>query len=330
MDREEMTEPLISLCMPVYNGMRWLERSVDAAQSCTLPCEIIIVDDGSTDGSREWLKARADSDSRIRLFLNDTDSGLVHNWNRCLAQARGEWIKFLFQDDFWDSGSLELLYACRKERPILVAKRKYVFETNSSSESRQYYTERVQTLDRVAPGKLDFSPVEVSRLIAQRPAINFIGEPSTIMFRRDLMVSLGSFDKRFKQVCDLEYWCRIASIHGISYCPEVSIYFAVHDESQSAKNASRKASSWDPLLLVREQLFGNQFQQFRHNLPVVSKWRLFLWFATHASEEFSKAASAGKEEEFTASFREAPEVIRFGSNKLYYYLTKLARLFLRK
>lgn len=310
--------------------MRWLERAMGSALSCTLPCEIVIVDDGSSDGSREWLKARAVADSRIRLFLNESDRGLVQNWNRCLEHASGEWIKFLFQDDFWEAGTLEKLYSLRKDRPFLVARRNYVFEENASLESRRYYTEIVQTLDRVAPGKVDFSPAESSRLIAKSPVINFIGEPSTVMFQRDMVSDLGNFNVRFRQICDLEYWCRIVSVYGMTYCPEVEICFAVHDNSQSALNAAKKSSARDPLLLVRELLYGMRYQNFRNYLSAVQKRKLILWLGTHAAEEFRKAGNDGKLDEFRSYFSDAPEVIRSGSSALNYYLAKAIRLLLRK
>src|SRR2546423_8587516 len=90
--------PLVSVCIPTFNGARWIKESLNSALAQSYrPLEIIIIDDASTDETVKVL--RSFKDDRIRLFVNEQRLGLACNWNRCVELARGEFIKFLFQDD---------------------------------------------------------------------------------------------------------------------------------------------------------------------------------------------------------------------------------------
>ena len=68
--------------------------------------ELIIVDNCSTDGTAEWIAQKISKVSNVRFYQNATNIGLVGNFNACLAQARGEYIKFLCADDLLLSGGL--------------------------------------------------------------------------------------------------------------------------------------------------------------------------------------------------------------------------------
>src|ERR1700709_90296 len=93
----------LSVCIPVYNGERYLDECLRSVRDQThADFEVVIVDDCSTDGTRDVVGHHAAQDERIRLSVNAHNRGLVGNWNRCLELASGEWIKFLFQDDVLD------------------------------------------------------------------------------------------------------------------------------------------------------------------------------------------------------------------------------------
>ena len=96
----ERVAPKISICIPVYNGERFLPQAVESTLLQTYPdFEVIIVDNASTDGTARWAADMAAGNSKIRLFINDLNIGLVGNLNRCLEYAQGTYIKFLMADD---------------------------------------------------------------------------------------------------------------------------------------------------------------------------------------------------------------------------------------
>lgn len=95
----EITTPLISVAMPVYNGERYLAEAIDSILAQTFTdFELIIIDDGSTDNSLSVLQAYQKRDSRIRLISRE-NRNLVATLNEIIDLARGKWIARMDQDD---------------------------------------------------------------------------------------------------------------------------------------------------------------------------------------------------------------------------------------
>lgn len=90
--------PLITVFMPVYNGLKYLPEAVESILGQTHPdFEFLIIDDGSTDGSLEYLRNL--TDPRIRLITQPQNIGLRANYNCGLAEASGRYIAIMDQDD---------------------------------------------------------------------------------------------------------------------------------------------------------------------------------------------------------------------------------------
>lgn len=92
-------KPLISVVLPVYNGESFLVEAIDSilAQSVT-DFELIVMDDGSSDGSPEILRNYQQKDPRVRVFTHE-NQGLTNTLNKALELAEGQWIARMDQDD---------------------------------------------------------------------------------------------------------------------------------------------------------------------------------------------------------------------------------------
>lgn len=98
---------MISVCLACHNGLRFLGRQVASIlPQLEAGDELLIGDDGSTDGTLDWLRSLGDP--RIRI-LEGRPGGPIRNFDRLLAQARGEWIVLSDQDDEWLPGRIEAL-----------------------------------------------------------------------------------------------------------------------------------------------------------------------------------------------------------------------------
>lgn len=105
---------MISILIPCYNRDSLIGATIESALAQThQDIEIIIVDNHSTDASWHVIQSYAATDSRIRIFQNDTNVGPVRNWKRCLDEAQGEYGKILWSDDLISPDFLE------KTLPIL-------------------------------------------------------------------------------------------------------------------------------------------------------------------------------------------------------------------
>lgn len=100
MDKAIHDEPLVSVVMCAYNGLSYIREAVACVINQTYSnWELIICDDGSTDGTREWLRTEFGNNPKIRLFFHEKNKGYVANKNFAHQQAKGIYITQLDNDD---------------------------------------------------------------------------------------------------------------------------------------------------------------------------------------------------------------------------------------
>ena len=105
-----MTDPLVSIVIPVYNRVNLVCDAVDSAINQTHKnCEVVIVDNASTDGTWEALVDHYSANDKVRLYRNSENIGPVKNWVAGIKHAEGEYIKILFSDDTLSSDCVEKL-----------------------------------------------------------------------------------------------------------------------------------------------------------------------------------------------------------------------------
>ena len=106
-----MEEPLISVIIPAYRVEKRLDSCLETVCAQTWKnLEIIVVNDGSPDGTGAVADAWARKDARIRVIHQDNE-GVASARNRALEEASGEWIRFVDADDQLPPDSMEKLYA---------------------------------------------------------------------------------------------------------------------------------------------------------------------------------------------------------------------------
>jgi glycosyltransferase involved in cell wall biosynthesis len=108
---------LVSIVIPTYNRAHCLGRAVDSAlQQSHAESEIIVVDDGSTDGTGDFVLDTYRADRRVR-YVRQENKGVAAARNRGLAETRGDFVAFLDSDDLWKPWKLELQLACLRQAP---------------------------------------------------------------------------------------------------------------------------------------------------------------------------------------------------------------------
>jgi glycosyltransferase involved in cell wall biosynthesis/GT2 family glycosyltransferase len=246
----------ISVCLPVFNGEQFLGAAIESVLSQSHEnLELLISDDGSQDSSWHIIEDFVRRDSRIRASRAPLRRGIFGNYNQCIQHASGQYLKFFAQDDLLDRGHLArcndvlesspavALIACRRnwidERNVDVSD---VFATPSSSS--------------VLPSNVQVNGLDVIRTCLV-PPVNYIGEPATVMIRKELCGH--GFDTTYHHLGDLDYWLRVL-LHGDYYfIDEVLCSFRVHAGSQSRKNM--RGLFFAPDLLQLGQKFGDHLEK---------------------------------------------------------------------
>jgi len=113
--------PKVSIVMPAYNASRYIAASIDSALAQTMDdFELLVIDDGSTDGTAAIVAGYAARDARIRSLANPQNSGVSATRRRGVEQAHGSWIAFLDSDDLWQPDKLARQMALLADNPTAV------------------------------------------------------------------------------------------------------------------------------------------------------------------------------------------------------------------
>ncbi len=273
------TTPLVSICIPTYNGEKYLKECLDSIVFQSFKnIEIIIVDDQSTDATTNIISTYL-TDKRIHLYTNDTNLGLVGNWNKCLEMANGEWIKFAFQDDILTTDCIQLMLDAGSNHSFVVCNREFIFEDSISTAIKDYYNNQLLTLNTLVKSNknITLSGKYISNLSASYIAINFIGEPTAVLFKKKWVQKIGTFNVNLSQICDLEYWLKITTQNGLVFIPKKLVSFRIHQNSTTSYNIKNNKSILDPLILSYELLFNSSFESFRKSISTIKKQRLILY-----------------------------------------------------
>ncbi len=107
---------LVSVIMPAYNADKYIAEAINSVLTQEhYELELIVIDDGSSDGTCSTVERIAAGDSRVRLYKNDTNSGVAATRNRGMDIARGEYVALLDSDDIWKRDRLSKQLQAQKE-----------------------------------------------------------------------------------------------------------------------------------------------------------------------------------------------------------------------
>ena len=221
--------PLVSVVIPAYNAATTLPATLDSVLAQTYPhVEIIVVDDGSRDGTPEVLARYA---PRVR-GIRQANGGLAAARNTGLAAAQGQFIALLDADDLCEPERIGAQVAFMAARPdvVLSGTEFSCFDDNgvvAGRFARQYYSRLggaangaaaffgeaasvnvAPWLPQPSPAQVDM-PVLVGDVYRHLALGNFI-HPPTVMFRRELVERVGVFNRAIPNCCDWEWLVRAA------------------------------------------------------------------------------------------------------------------------
>ena len=208
----------VTVAVCLHDGAAFIGEALCSvlAQTCG-DFEIVLVDDGSTDGAADFLESWI-RDRRLRI-VRTPHRGLGAARALAVERAAGEWIAFLDQDDTWMPAKLERFLeasASSPEAALLFSDVRLVDESGSPIGALS---------ERFDFGVLDLAPGAAEAELLRRG--NFI-DASAAMARRDAVLEAGNFDPRCRYVEDLDLWLRIARRGRLLALPEALSTRRIH------------------------------------------------------------------------------------------------------
>jgi glycosyl transferase family 2 len=210
------SNPRVSVCIPMYNNSATIQRGLRSIlDQDGVDFEIVVVDDDSTDDSAALAGAMLRPQDR--LIRNRSRLGLNANHNKCLEVARGDLIQFVHGDDWLLPAALKTLVACFDDPTVGLAFAPRQVETDDQDWAKRYgkIHKRFRKLDEHNQGSS-----LVAQMVARGAKDNWIGEPTCVMFRRQLALDAGGFRTDIFQLVDVDFWMRLMLRSAVRFVPQ--------------------------------------------------------------------------------------------------------------
>ena len=220
--------PLVSVIIPSYNAEQFIGQAIESVMAQTYPSyEMIVVDDGSTDKTKEILK---EFDGQIRC-VHQENRGPSAARNAGIEIAQGTYICFLDADDLWTPDKLEAQVEFLERHPDIAL----VFSDHQDFKSgnvdpRSYLDAKKETFGEVLVTEKPLQEAFL-KLIQE----NFISTP-TVMVRKRCLEKTGLFDENLWSVEDRDLWLRMAAHFQLACLPRIFCQRRVHQSNISRQS----------------------------------------------------------------------------------------------
>lgn len=215
-----LESPLVSICIPTYNGEKYIEEALISALNQTYKnIEIIISDDNSSDRTLEIVN-RIKHGTKVPLYIyQHQPKGIGANWNNCVRKANSDFIKFLFQDDILNPSCLEKMMriALMDHKIGLVFSKREII----CSEKTKFFDEWIINYknlhnhwDNLGTINSGINLLKNSDRLLESPE-NKVGEPTAVLLRKEVFRKVGFFNEYLIQALDYEFWYRVFKYYKI-------------------------------------------------------------------------------------------------------------------
>lgn len=274
-----MSNPLVSVLMTVYNREKYIAEAIESVLNSSLSdFELIIVDDGSSDGSLAKAERFAEKEGRIKLYRNEKTLGQFSNRKRAASLASGSYLKYLDSDDFIYTHGLEMMVGAMEANP------------SAGIGFEDYCYDGKMLLPAL------YSPEEIYSRHFFRGGILFVG-PTGSIYRREYFEELGGFDPDYDVAADYEFNLRAAVSRPVVLFQRDLYWYrrhedqeiSIHKEKYTILNSriNRKA-----LLNEKCPLPGDLRKQAINNLLVLNARKIL---SATSRLKFRRAAKLGKD-----------------------------------
>lgn len=200
--------PAISVVCPTYNSRRFVIATLESVVAQTiLPCEIVVSDDGSTDGTPDLVQEFLSRYPRLpSQVIRNAHRGPGAARNEGIWRARGEWISFIDSDDVWRPNKLEMVIRAMEMHP----------GANMFCHNERHLRSNGPSL------LLDYGArFDATVPLPRQLYYNNMFSPSAVTCRRSLLFEAGLFDETLMAFQDYELWIRMSPYMRPCFIPDV-------------------------------------------------------------------------------------------------------------
>lgn len=213
-----MMKDLVSIVINFYNEKEYLAQAIDSMMAQTYDnCEILLIDDCSTDGSRSIAEYYSEKYDNVRYYRNNTNKGLAYGRNIGIINSKGEYIAFMDGDDFsdYDRIRIQVEYLNSNRNVVAVSGLKRNFDNNRFYRDEQFSE----------------NSFELKNLML---FMNPFVHPAA-MIRKSLYTKHGLLmNEKYRCSQDYDFWLRCFKYGELHIIPQVLINYRIHDSSANS------------------------------------------------------------------------------------------------
>jgi glycosyltransferase involved in cell wall biosynthesis len=223
--------PTVSVIVPNYNHARYLRRRIDSILTQTYQdLELILLDDCSTDDSREILGSYAEN-PRVRIEYNEQNSGTpFKQWNKGVRMARGQYVWIAESDDYANPRFLERMVAVLDAQPEVTFAYCRAWRVGADEQQWGYADSYLDRLD-AEHWKKDFVADGAEECRRYFTLCAPVWNASGVLFRKEVYERLGMADERMEVSADYKMWTELALAGKVGYVAELLNYYRAHTEN---------------------------------------------------------------------------------------------------
>ncbi|MBE7383654.1 MAG: glycosyltransferase family 2 protein [Leptolyngbya sp. SIO1E4] len=252
-----------SLVITTYNRLDLLKRAIASALQQTLPCEIIVVDNASTDGTQDYVKSLGD---RVLYHRNPTNTKHAGAVNAGVQIASGDWVKFIDDDDYLADNCLEVMAAAIERHPQAVICSCQAIQVDTDGQE-------ISRTPKTGPGDVFFIPqaaIHYGMLLEQVP----FGTPIQVAVQREPFLKAGGWDLSMTSCVEIDAWIRIAEYGDALFINQCLAYRTVWTGGydQHIDLTRRKAVNFS----IKERIYQRIDSQYRDQVPPLTTINSYL------------------------------------------------------
>lgn len=246
--------PKVSVVICTFNRADLLPKAVGSVLSQSFSdFEIIIIDDASTDSTREVVGALLVKDKRIRYFLNDNNLGIAKSRNKGVSLSNSEYVSMLDSDDYWIDDNKLL---------------KQVRYLDDNSDVSLIGTAISLVNSYGLEIKKDVYHVDDKSIRANMLRKNQFSQ-SSVLFRKNVFDNVGGYDVGLRVCEDYDLWLRMGADYKLANLSDVCVAYLIHSNGVSKSRRQEIVSTTDLIL-----------EKYKYNYPYyfVAKLKSYLRF----------------------------------------------------
>ena len=252
-----------SIVITTYNRLEFLKRAIASALTQTLSCEIIVVDNASTDGTQDYIKGLGD---RIIYHRNSTNAHHAGAVNEGVRLATGDWIKFVDDDDYLAPNCLEILESAIVHHPQTVICSCQAIQIDT-------HEKELSCTPKTGPGNAFFIPQEAIHYGMFLEQVPF-GTPIQVAVKREAFLQAGSWDQAMTSCVEIDAWIRIAAYGDAVFINQALAYRTIWPGGydQRIDLANRR----DVNFSIKERIYQHISPKYREQAPSLKVMRNYL------------------------------------------------------